>query len=1841
MLPGAQWPTDDVRRELADDLAGAVRTERTAQMQLALGEALTELGTRIQHDLGPVLDEYRTNLWEAVHQAYRHSLEGSLRACEQSCAEFNLSSSEERQLQSRLLKHGQQSLTDHLVAAMRERIPRHMRKAFDERFKYAEGLPRIWKARDNIDRCFEVARDAGLAVLENLSTAQLLNYTPNKDPASSSSSTTATATATVTPLISKDEATETAATPTPTHEKRPSIAGGSGAAATPNNRGWASCLEVPALAQPLLVLTPGERDRIRAEYLASAEQDYRQAKQAQAMLPKTNIPLWLAPAMLPKSHIPLWLAPVILALGWNELWALVKSPTLLILLGGAIACAIILYPSKAKELTARLCDSLVAGWQTLLGLPYMGPSVHSFSLNLKLAVPEEAILMIGDLPDHVWLYVSEVDASFRLHCILAAISHRFRSLMTHAPKLDWEGRAYRASRPPFALLLRRCAVSLQVLFISGHVNHAADSDADPVTNHPDADLEENHPDADPDANAFVENDLKGVVFPKLFNLNFSKAPLWFLRLCPQLRDLTTGRATFPSRLSFDRFLRDCPSLQSLDANGLPLSYFGLRGQPRHPYSSGVQMSSALAHQVEQPLPLAAALMGQQPDLAVGTPASVRGLTLQCDPEDLPVLLADWPNLERLRISVPEEAANPLDTLAKLRTPNLHQLRLTFERSISRRLTARVDVGVPLIVLAAGLRVCDLDLQTALPEVTLDLPRVEELTLKGSESLKKITLCCPALVALRAKAPELPFCATTYFATECRMLHLGTLALEDNNIRRDSEGSQPLDLDVWEKELPDFWCVRDLELSFFRKLRVSLLRVPPSVKYLSVGSRDLGGLTALGLRSLRMSGVLRKPFELNTPQLEELEIIVYDGTTRVYLSGCAPPLLHTLVIRIRVTEDVEFPFEPIIHQCEQSLRSLAVFRSHLTHRWPSRIAPLCSGSGAMYQSSFSRDVPSSIASASPRQSNTIPPHRSCHHHPWERNRGTQWLSLTLFICVVFKLGPLDDGPLLAIVRFSDVVPSVILDHLREERPDVLIISCPCINDALLLRKEDRAPNLRPLYAQDLAHIIEQSGAPVRVVLHYSGNILPHAFLVDLFETCKRSGLLLSGEVERGLRDNLQSFLQSLADMGIASAIDVLKGSGSYNAAVFAFEGNRPPLPLDPFELRPLFAQELKAHFPDIRLGELDGALERRSPEFACQCPASTPPRFRLVWACEHCTKLCPDHDPIESSIVLPDPASPLACLPLLRENVSRLVGACNLEGVPNFCFRCILNNFSSGLWDCRAFPLAECVGCHTRGLRMRSDAIAALPPFDERPPPQEEEQPPPSFRPADQLGAVSSKQAPPPALRVLCVTLNPDPAVEEAGLSKLATPELIKNICSKVTSLGLEMSLLCEPSAQALKAKACETRPDLVIYVGHGLRQAISIRGAAGMTKPLTWLGPDELVSCLEDDKTPTTEPALTAMADQPTPPPSLLSATHHLHSVLLACCNSLALGDHLLRRLADGGSGGLERVVATADELTDVEASRFLSTLLAYAPHNLMPATMDECLQVAFRQAQQARATYQDQVDPTTPLVRISRPRNLAAGSHPLVADNVFSRGPTLAEAIHATRSLARPVEATPLRCTCGCPEGPQFAIEFAKGCVRPAAPSEGQPTMADSNAAPATAPCTAQAAAASSSQPDQPTSPLPEPQERRDPSHEEGHDQAGHGGQLTAHQLPVRMLPDWVLHDLALSDQVLHGGALQNPKRQAQLVGELHDRLWRDDRVLLPYAQRCQRCGQAAFIIPRDLQAAFKAPDESNGGDIPPKSLQEVQLPVLVTASPASAASVEASPPPVPPTAKSPSFAAFFKAKQ
>ncbi|KAJ4456394.1 hypothetical protein PAPYR_8358 [Paratrimastix pyriformis] len=1300
------------------------------------------------------------------------------------------------------------------------------------------------------------------------------------------------------------------------------------------------------------------------------------------------------------------------------------------------------------------------------------------------------------IPNHVWLYLSAIDSSFRLHCILSAINHCFRDLlMKGTTRLCWSeinsrdrpnsvSALFPVTRPPFALILRRRAASLEWLTIS-----------DPF-------------DAE-DAAAFVEDDLKGAVFPQLRTLNFPRAPLWFLRLVPQLRDLTINQAAFPSRRSFYQFLRDRPSLQSLEIFELSLLYFGLRGQRLRPYRAMVR---------------AAAGEG----IEIGTPGSVRGLTLeQSDPEDLPLLLADWPNMEHLRVTFEELTTDPLGVLAAAiqpHAPNL-QLELSLNHhtsimphalqpfdSVLTSLSASVVCSSPRLVLPATLRVCDLVLLPDLAEeVTLDLPHVEELTLKVSKPLNRVTLCCPALGTFRARTnnhPRLISC----FAAEGRMPLLGTLEFGDSELTIGP--GESLDLDgLWKNDLPDFWRVRNLELAIsLNKGHISShLRVPPSVKRLVVSTRSV-------------SGGLINPLEMSAPQLEELEVRASMCTTINFSGG--PPLLHTLSVLDTPPSPSKLPpaLFSLIHQCQKSLKRLVLDWAGYSAQVP--LIEECPVLQQLWCKS-----PIGFRSRCPfldRLGLTAPTvYRPTVYRPTAGRRppppktALDNAALTpirvLFVNIEEDWNALqEDGPLLTIVRIKDPVPSVLLDRLRQDRPDVLIFSCPCISDALLLRTF-KTPNLRPLYAQDLASIIQQSGAPVRVVLHHSEHsgwvhfCLPYAFLGDLFEIHKQQGLLLTGEIKVDHENDLPSFFRCLAEMGIASAVESLKESRIYDAEAFAFEGHLPPPHLLTPRRLPLhqYAQELQAHFANVTLGELEGALERRGPAFCCQCQASTPPQFRVVWSCTACSDKCPDHDLIDNSIVLPDPGSTLSCLPIIRENASQLVSDHIDLGVPNFCFRCLLNSGGAVL-NSLALPLAECVGCHTRGLRMRSDALAALPPFDERPsdvPPHPRPRPPFPDRPVIiHGGAVGQSQAPPPinhpegpALRVLCITLNPNPAIDNPRLEQLSTSALqeISAALKAAPQFGFEVSLLCEPSTRVLKAKMREFRPDLVVYLGHGLPQAVSIRGEEAMTKPLTWIGPDEFLSCFGGATPPAESPLPTITADHPTStpltPPSPLSVPH---TVLLLCCNSLALGDHLLRGLSD--SGGLERVVATADELADVEASRFISTLLAYAPHNPIPATLDKTIMLAFRHAQQARATLQDPVDPTTPLVLIS--------SHS--ADNAFSRGPTLAEALHATRALARPLESIPLRRTCGCPEGPQFAIEYAHGCVRPAV-SEGPTTL-----------CTAQ--------------------EQR-----EGPEESRHHGHVGV----------WCLRCI---ENVAH------------------------DRALLPYAQRCKRCGQAAFIIPCDLPSAF-----------------------------------------------------------
>ncbi|KAJ4461505.1 hypothetical protein PAPYR_2088 [Paratrimastix pyriformis] len=1280
------------------------------------------------------------------------------------------------------------------------------------------------------------------------------------------------------------------------------------------------------------------------------------------------------------------------------------------------------------------------------------------------------------LSDDLWLYLADADASLELHCIISAVNHRLRFLMRHVRRLCYD-----------------------------------------------------HPTAH------------------------------FLEGCPKLEVLRLPGAPPGSSLTFARVLQTaCPRLRVLEAQLLTIACFGL-------------LTEFIQHPVKITMVETADDADSQPGEAPGslfTPSRVRSLALECHPADLPALLPCWPNLQRLElVENAEHESDALSCLTPQLCPNLGELRVkvphltTAPESLPPPLVSLAGVltsGNPWPVFPAGLRECELEFKSQLDLAVLDLPLVEHLSVVLPRAMTLLTIQCPTLRSFKVIArPNEELCR---IATLCPMPHLerikasvlglrlhtferlgaadpsptppdgtaappngiyghlcaplvdaaaGPLELKISLLALTSQNAVLLDLPTTGP-----WKVRDLELEVASP---SSLRLPASVERLvlmELGESNEGFLSGPGLRTLELrlrntrAGRLHGFLQMEAPLLEAITL---DSWVRSLLFSVTPPVRTLVALNVPPGT----AFSALAEACRLTLERLIVAD---TCRCPRAQDFPALRFFESEDSGFRRLGPSSqAAELAPAAEADLQLQADAG------NAKTDGVFVVLLVhedpaLFTHFQSRLADSPV--VLKIADPTPSALLDHLRRDRPDVVLLFCPCTRDALVLGTS-QTPRLRLCYSSDLVRILTQAGVPVKVIMHaqpQGEEGCPDLFLGSLFEAQRPHGLILAGHCEF---QDIARYLKSCASMGLARAVEALADVDIPMDGI-AHQGQPRPVPSEDFVWTLSRKGDLGAHFGAVPLGQLAAALQRRCPDFCCQCP-SGPPQFRLKWDCKGCHLHRMRDSAIDCALVLPDPASRLACLPRVRPNHGLLLGTVD----PHY-----------------AVPVIECAGCRQQRLVMRSAAIAALPPFDERPPspPPPPGQstspalpPPPSCPP---LGFAGCPRAG-PVLRVLLCSVNPNPAAGDrepqlmsAGkLEEIATnlkkheQEYVRGSEDPVLRgclfLGgvhprqnFAVRLLEQPTAAALKYAVGEFRPDLVVHVAHGFRQAISIRGESGLAPPLVWLGPDALHDCFVGSVPP--------------------------HAVLLLCCNTLALGEHLQRHLraasASPPTTALERVVATADELTDVEASKFLSVLLGYAPQNPMPSDFDASVMVACRQAEQARSTVEAKIDPTTPLVLLRAAAPAPAMPPPASAvqesacGSLFSRGPTLSEAVHALRFLAQPLSQTPLRATCGCPEGPLFAIEYTPGCIV----------------------CTISAA---------------------DCNHLPADDPAAGGTMLSA-----ATSSSTAAHELAAAPRTSGWCTRCLPHAKAEAghapLAEVH----------LPYARRCIRCGQDAFLIPCHLEAAFRS---------------------------------------------------------
>ncbi|KAJ4455486.1 hypothetical protein PAPYR_9566 [Paratrimastix pyriformis] len=624
---------------------------------------------------------------------------------------------------------------------------------------------------------------------------------------------------------------------------------------------------------------------------------------------------------------------------------------------------------------------------------------------------------------------------------------------------------------------------------------------------------------------------------------------------------------------------------------------------------------------------------------------------------------------------------------------------------------------------------------------------------------------------------------------------------------------------------------------------------------------------------------------------------------------------------------------------------------------------------------------------------------------------------------------DTGAAIRTVILENATPSTLLAHLIAHRPDVLLLECPTTRDALILRTPN-APRLRPFLALDLLAIFTSAGFAPLAILHRwpretSGSTQPDLFMRSLWRGL-RDVWRLVGHFQKA--PELNRYLSALSRGNPARpdvALEALTQARmtAEEARSLGYIGHRPAAPITdhskPELIAPVImrsARNLQMYFRGVRLCDLADAVRERSHEFRCECSPPRKSQFRLAWACRECNygSAVMIHD---EAVVLPDSATRLSCLPVLRSSATRTFDddlsqltefgmPSDRCGVPAFCTRCLLK----GRRMPNVLPIAVCDRCRTTELILCEDIDRppALEPFDEGPPSGPQQQPVPLHCPPP----ADPASMPQPPLRVLVVTS--DPKSDQWNLARWCSSQgmlepvrgreeerwvdPLEEAREKVARAQSVVTQARDPStverarryAESLAfgyQRDLEQRQARIATWGNIVVPTVSLRDASlvplqefrsphtipipkcgcGATGALAASQPDVLVFMAgpRDRLFPGRPDFLS-----PQPPADLLHCIDQACPrlprlvVLLGLGHAVDTGRFLQRNLRpDAPEGtGLERVVASTDQMTDAVGTRFLAALLAYLPHN-PPEDLDEVLEIACRQAHQLQ---QQQQQPTS-----------------------------------------------------------------------------------------------------------------------------------------------------------------------------------------------------------------------------------------------------------------------------------
>ncbi len=151
-------------------LQGEISVRRTKMRQDEISRLIARVDSTIHKTMDDhIASSFRTasqEMWDQILDAFQALLDHMLQDFTQECNVFAASKSE--------IQSGRNAMSGKSWAVLRgiidtqlmdANILLHLREKFEAKFRYDDGIPRVWKPSDDIDSVYRAARDDGLAIL--------------------------------------------------------------------------------------------------------------------------------------------------------------------------------------------------------------------------------------------------------------------------------------------------------------------------------------------------------------------------------------------------------------------------------------------------------------------------------------------------------------------------------------------------------------------------------------------------------------------------------------------------------------------------------------------------------------------------------------------------------------------------------------------------------------------------------------------------------------------------------------------------------------------------------------------------------------------------------------------------------------------------------------------------------------------------------------------------------------------------------------------------------------------------------------------------------------------------------------------------------------------------------------------------------------------------------------------------------------------------------------------------------------------------------------------------------------------------------------------------------------------------------------------------------------------------------------------------------------------------------------------------------------------------------------------------------------------------------------------